>query len=678
MKLKLVFLILIFGCIFAETFVYKHPQGSPKEFNSYLPPTPEETATHSGAAILDIDLKQENGKLLWKSEIPVDADEQLTISIISPLYQHLSIQILQPNSKLMNIHSMSQVIEEDFGIDGARFPAHSFQFQNPVKGIWQILVTCTNARELIALKSKQKSSNIAEGKVIASNYSPYKIAAHLASLETIKDGKVGFEMRLVDDSTPKSSLLHDPIVLSTLKAELDVTEPNGEDITVQMNDEGLFGDRIANDGIYFGQIDAEQTGRYISQIIVTGTDPKGNPLLRTTEITFDVVADNIEVNGAYANYDENNQVFDIYLRVDTNTLLKDSNTKRFKIWSQVWGENSSKQMVPVSWVSGYAELQQISNGAVVLGRIELNHRWIALAGVVSNLQFRNLRVRDPEWSVMIEDISSLNIDAQIPELKLSQKDQPLDVITLSMQYGWKTEEYSKRVSNPQAVNFKVTLVHGYCAQSNPFPIADFTNAVHFNGGLGQSLSNDEFSRRVISFLSAQQINSTSLIGHSQGGMVSTHTYNYYITPLDEALKTKQRVIQSVGTPYQGSSLAGSVAGLGEIFGVGCGSNNDLSLAGAQSWLSDIANGSRNVVYYYFTQYESKLLKINSCSIAANLILKWPNDGTTENEFAVLTGGNNQPSNPKQGWCHTTNMNHPPQCEDAERNKLMSLYANGNK
>ncbi len=29
-----------------------------------------------------------------------------------------------------------------------------------------------------------------------------------------------------------------PIVGSTLKAELDVIEPNGEDITVQMNDDG--------------------------------------------------------------------------------------------------------------------------------------------------------------------------------------------------------------------------------------------------------------------------------------------------------------------------------------------------------------------------------------------------------------------------------------------------------
>jgi len=271
----------------------------------------------------------------------------------------------------------------------------------------------------------------------------------------------------------------------------------------------------------------------------------------------------------------------------------------------------------------------------------------------------------------------LDIEANIPELKLSQRDEPLDITTVSMQYGWETEEYRKKVTDKAALNFKVTLVHGYCAGSNPFPIGDFTNAVQFNGGLGVSLSNDEFSRRVITFLNAQQINSTSLIAHSQGGMVSVHTYNYYVTALDNAVGVKQRIMQSVGTPYQGSTLAGSAAGLGQIFGIGCGSNTDLSTAGAKIWLTDISVASRQQVNFYFTQYQTGGI-INSCSTAANLILKWPNDGTTETEFAVLVYGNNQAGNPLKGWCHTTNMNHPPQCTDSSRNNVMNRYANTDK
>jgi hypothetical protein len=36
-----------------------------------------------------------------------------------------------------------------------------------------------------------------------------------------------------------------------------------------------------------------------------------------------------------------------------------------------------------------------------------------------------------------------------------------------------------------------------------------------------------------------------------------------------------RLIQSVASPYQGNTAAGSTANLGNIFGIGCGSNTDL-------------------------------------------------------------------------------------------------------
>jgi len=674
MKKFLLLISFFFVCIFS--FQYKHPQGDPSQFNSFVPPTPEETATHSGAAILDIDLELLNGKYMWKSEIPVDAENQLTISIISPIYEEMEVQILPPNeSKLSNIHLFSKEIEEDFGIDGGKFPAHSFEFENPTKGIWQILITSTNKNAIQQLKKRQSIQNLPQGKLVVSNYSPYKIEAHATTLDTTKDEMIGFELRLIDDSTPKklNSLLHDPIITSNLHVQLDVMEPDGKELVIEMNDNGLFGDRFANDGIYFGQFKADQNGRFISQMIVSGKDPKGNPLLRTTEIAFDVVIDNIDVTSAYANYDQLNQVFDIFLNVESSSLQKNEDAKTFKIWSEVWGQNSNNDMVPVAWISGLADLQNV-NGKYVIGKIELNHRWIEKVGVKNNLELRNLRIRDLEWSIILEKFTSLPIQInQIPELLLSQKDQPIDVITEEMLYGWETVEYKNKPLNSSLSSHKLVLVHGYCAQSNPFPISEFTNAVQFVGGLGVSLSNDEFSRRLITFMNSQS-EAATVIGHSQGGMVNTHTYHYYVTPLDKSKGSKERIIQTVGTPFQGCSLAGSAAGLGQIFGVGCGSNNDLSTSGAKSWLSDISIQSRSEVYFYFTQYATGGL-INSCSTAANLILKWPNDGTTEVEFANLPYGNNQQGNPKKGWCHTTGMNHPPQCTDSTRNKEMDKLAN---
>jgi hypothetical protein len=62
-----------------------------------------------------------------------------------------------------------------------------------------------------------------------------------------------------------------------------------------------------------------------------------------------------------------------------------------------------------------------------------------------------------------------------------------------------------------------------------------------------------------------------------------------------------RLVQSVGSPYQGTSIAGFLADLGRIFGVGCGSNYDLSRSGAANWLAKVPMDARKDVYYYTTQ-----------------------------------------------------------------------------
>ena len=41
---SLFILALFFTCIFSQKYLYKHPQGSPSEFDSFVNPTPEETA----------------------------------------------------------------------------------------------------------------------------------------------------------------------------------------------------------------------------------------------------------------------------------------------------------------------------------------------------------------------------------------------------------------------------------------------------------------------------------------------------------------------------------------------------------------------------------------------------------------------------------------------------------
>jgi hypothetical protein len=87
-------------------------------------------------------------------------------------------------------------------------------------------------------------------------------------------------------------------------------------------------------------------------------------------------------------------------------------------------------------------------------------------------------------------------------------------------------------------------------------------------------------------------------------------------------------------------LAGLLATIGNVFGQGCGKNEDLTYDGARRWLAGVPTSDRSHVHYYFTWYKQGGFPYlnNYCNLAANAILSWPNDGVVENENAVLPGG----------------------------------------
>jgi len=174
----------------------------------------------------------------------------------------------------------------------------------------------------------------------------------------------------------------------------------------------------------------------------------------------------------------------------------------------------------------------------------------------------------------------------------------------------------------------------------------------------------------LSFASANNINSYSIIGHSQGGAVGTHILNYYSSGMDKT--TGPYKVQSVGTPYQGNSAAGDAANLGKIFGISCGANNDLTTSGSQAWLSGISSATRKQVGFYTTTYEQGKPLGDYCNLAVNLLLQWPNDGTCELTYAPLSGGNNKGNTQKE--CHTNNMKYPAQYLDLGRNQQMNSDA----
>jgi hypothetical protein len=154
-------------------------------------------------------------------------------------------------------------------------------------------------------------------------------------------------------------------------------------------------------------------------------------------------------------------------------------------------------------------------------------------------------------------------------------------------------------------------------------------------------------------------------------MASLHLYNYYWSGLDNAIGS--RLIQSVGTPYKGTNLAGVLAALGGIFGVGCGSNTDLTYTGAANWLAGISTASRAKVNYHTTSFKLTNWWTNDyCNFASDLVLGDPEDGTTEQANGQLSGGVNRGH--VTGQCHTDGMRDPAQYRDAGRNSTMNANA----
>ena len=161
------------------------------------------------------------------------------------------------------------------------------------------------------------------------------------------------------------------------------------------------------------------------------------------------------------------------------------------------------------------------------------------------------------------------------------------------------------------------------------------------------------------------------MAHSQGGAAALHLYSYYWSGLDNA--GAGRLMQSVGTPYQGTNLAGIIATIGNWFGVTCGSNSNMTYSGAQAWLAGIPAWARAKVNYYTTAFRSTNWWTNDyCHAASDLVLSDPEDGTVERDYAQLPGATNRGH--VTGQCHTAGMRDPAQYQDAARNATMSANA----
>jgi hypothetical protein len=312
-------------------------------------------------------------------------------------------------------------------------------------------------------------------------------------------------------------------------------------------------------------------------------------------------------------------------------------------------------MQPVSWIGG---MVYVEDGLLNLG---LDSRWIARSAARSDFELRNVRIEDPNHFVPVLSVERMALD--VPTLPDFGR-----AATKAIDDEMRMGPRPVRAEATKAAGGKLMMVHGYCSGDAWGPVSgQFSNEIYFQD-FNKNRSHDTFAQLIGSFGSSYP--SFGVVAHSQGGAASLHLYTYYWSGLDYA--SSGRLIQSVGTPYQGTALAGNAAVLGDIFGVGCGVNSDLTYSGASSWLSGIPTWARNAVNYYTTSFEDRWWAYDYCNLVTDVLLSDPDDGTTEKSKGQLSSGVNRGH--KTGWCHTTGMRDPAQTRDSSRNSTMNSNA----
>jgi len=641
---KIKFIGVSASFILASTISHARPiakqlAGPAEEIELMQKASPESTAIVSKHAMVAIDLSQQpNGQMQWKNNLLIDG-ENPKVLLFSPNKDNWQLSVkgtsLHKNSPEMEVGFTSR--ETSFGMAGEKFPATQFDLQNLKTGRYEFNISADKTTDN-------------KGYLLISSDSPYRLKSFVSSPGQLVGDIININALAFDDS--EFTMVKNDLQLIQ-SSYMKITAPDGNSREVSMFDDGLELDKKAYDGEFNGYFKAEQAGLYQVQVVTEGVTPMGKPFYRTVEhiipvVDSDLVLNSKHVEGAYSKEHK------IDLKFAVSTEKQEAS---YRVFAEVWGHDiQSKQLSSVSWISTIVDLK---DGQV---KLELDDRWLLNKGVQAPYELRNLKIEETEHYITLLDVKRLPL--MLPHVSVQSKASYKGGLSESMLKGDKPA--SLQVDNK--AGGKLMLVHGYCSGDAWGPVeSQFSDSVKFTD-FNKNRSHDAFARLIDTY--GDNFPSFGVVAHSQGGAASLHLYTYYWSGLDNA--GSGRLIQSVGTPYQGTPLAGNLAALGDIFGVGCGYNSNLTTSGASSWLSGIPTWARNKVNYYTTSFSTKWWRYDYCNIASDLILSDPEDGTTEKSRGQLSGAVNQGH--KTGQCHTEGMRDMAQTRDSGRNATMSSNA----
>lgn len=613
----------------------KQLAGPPSEMANMRAASPVDAAIHSRSALLPVSFAQsQGGERNWQRSLPVENDT-LRFLVFEPAGTNWRVDMLDEAGRQVPATSRaSRVLATDFGIEKARVPATRYEFDKMQGDRWTLTLTgATNAKDGFVLIEGDQATELASWQTHARQVAGKRIG--LTALLTTTSGSIvqsGISAGSIDE------------------AVMRVTAPDKSVTTYPMFDDGRHADGAAGDGLFAGDFPVPATGDYLAQVEVRGVNKHGSHYVRTAEHLLPVVAASLDVAATRA----------VAVAADADRLaIQVPVTARapgqhYRAIAEVWGTNGKGKPVAVAWISG---MVVPTDGALSLG---FDERWVALANAKPPFELRNLRIEDPDHFISVASADRLTLE--MPALRTTTNASSI-VIDERMTMGPRPAG----LNATSGVGTRLLLIHGYCS-GGVWPASQFSNDSTFLD-VNQNRTHDQFALRIRDF--GATWNSFGTVSHSQGGAASLHLYTYYWSGLDNA--TGNRLMQSVGTPYQGTNLSGILATLGNWFGVACGSNSNMTYSGASSWLAGIPNSARAKVNYYTTSFKLTNWWTNDyCQFATDLVLNDPEDGTTEQTKGQLPGAINRGH--VTGQCHTSGMRDPAQYLNASRNATMDSNA----
>ncbi len=616
-----------------EVMLAKQLAGAPEEFAAMQPVDPVAAAIRSKSALVPVTTALgADGKYHWRADLAIDS-ARARVLLLKPSDNNWQMSLgsaSRGSEALSRAETIASVhTQTTFGMQSAQVPAELFAFESLSKG-------------KVAFDISSSDGDASNGFLLLEGDSNTLLISYQTASNQRLNQPVSITAALQNFANRASSA-------KISSAVLNVTAPSGAQSQVAFYDDGKHNDGIARDGLFGATFVPNEIGDYKAQARVEGS-AGGIDILRTAEHLIPVINDELNISRSGVVLTDAKTPGRLSISVP---MTSNKPGQHYRAYAQLWGRDGNGNDVAVAWLGG---MVTPANGAVAL---EFDSRWIARAGASAPYALRAVRFEDPDHFITVAQSSELAIRDRIAPITSSKSVQIDEAMTMGLR--------PLPAAQTEGVGTRLLLVHGYCS-GNVWTAPNFSNASIFLD-LNQNRSNDAFAQRIKTF--GNTWNSYGIVAHSQGGMASLHLYNYYWSGLDNA--TGSRLIQSVGTPYKGTNLAGVLASLGGIFGVGCGSNTDLTYTGAANWLAGISTASRAKVNFHTTSFKLTNWWTNDyCNFASDLVLGDPEDGTTEQANGQLSGGINRGH--VTGQCHTDGMRDPAQYRDASRNNTMNANA----